>query len=102
MWPETESPSRNSYRYNQEVCKFLGGSLYKFAFGLSYDAFDQHSRRALNASSVISKDVKDESTWVFGELCPLLRSLLWGNLVILTGLPCGSMVCLINLCCAEH
>ena len=38
---------------------------------------------------------KDESTWVPGELGPLLRSLLWGNLVILTGMPCGSMVYLI-------
>ena len=40
---------------------------------------------------------KDESTWVPGELGPLLRSLLWGNLVILTGMPCGSMVYLIAL-----
>jgi len=39
---------------------------------------------------------KDESTWVPGELGPLLRSLLWGNLVILTGMPCGSMVYLIR------
>ena len=31
-----------------------------------------------------------------GELGPLLRSLLWGNLVILTGMPCGSMVYLIR------
>ena len=31
-----------------------------------------------------------------GELGPLLRSLLWGNLVILTGMPCGSMVYLIK------
>ena len=39
---------------------------------------------------------KDESTWVPGELGPLLRSLLWGNLVILTGMPCGSMAYLIR------